>query len=132
MSLRVQAEQDLAATLEASGDFGWGFTLTDPQGFTNEGVNPLFGQSGDIGTVIDPNTGMAVSGRLAHLAMRIESLRCAGFTGLPEGIADPSSKPWLVAFEDLSLAAHAFKVRASMPDRTLGIVTVTLSFYEAV
>ncbi len=128
MSLRVQAEADLAVTLEASGDFGEPFVLTDPAGF--ESATQLYGAVGDIGQVIDPDTGQAVSGRHATLTARIATLTAAGYTSLPEGIADASSPPWLAAFAGVSTVSQTYKVKASMPDRTLGVVTMVLEFWN--
>ncbi len=128
MSLRTQAEADLASTLEAPGDFGFPFTLTAPDGTTSP---DLLGQTGDIGTLIDPDTGLAVSGRHAHLTVRISSLVAAGFTDLPRGIADLTSDPWVVTFDDLAANTQLWKVEQSMPDRTLGVVAMVLEFWKA-
>lgn len=129
MSLRAQAETDLASTLEAIGDFGLAFTITDPAGLTS---SALVGQSGDIAALIDPDTGQAVTGRLAHLVVRISSFLTdpAGFTDLPVGIADQNTLPWVVSFLGVSTPAFLWKVKHSRPDRTLGIVTLVLEFYE--
>ena len=124
MSLRVQAEADLAVTLEAPGDFGFAFTLTDPDGVANAFV----GSTGDIGMVIDPDTGMAVSGRLAHVTVRVSSLVTAGFPDVPVGIADLLQRPWRVTFLDLAGNSQEWKVQSSMPDRTLGIAVLILEF----
>jgi hypothetical protein len=119
------AEQDLGLIVEDSvTGFGWDITLTDTAGFTGT----FTGFSDDIGQVIDPDTGEAVSGRLASIALRISTLLAAGFT-LPEGIADASLKPWLVAFDDINGNPYTFKVQQSNPDRALGLVTCLLEAY---
>ena len=84
MSIRQLAESDLGLILE-DGDtgFGWPITVTDPSG----AVRPLTGFSDDIAQIIDPDTGQAVSGRLASVALRISSILATGLT-LPRGIAD--------------------------------------------
>ena len=110
---------------EACG-FGYSITVTDPAGL----VAPVLGYSGDIGLVIDPNTGQAVSGRAAHATININTLITAGFTSLPRGIEDPSSKPWIMTFEDLNGHSITFKVSESQPDRTLGVVTCMLELYS--
>ena len=97
MSLRELAEADLAITLENPDDFGWPISITDPTGSTSSG---LFGQSGDIHQVIDPDTGQAVSGRLAHVSLRISSV-LTQLGALPKAINDATKRPWLVVFEDL-------------------------------
>lgn len=126
MNLRTQAEADLAFTLE-DGVFGFAFdiTVTDPDG--NSGI--LTGSSNDIAQLIDPDTGQAVSGRLASVALRLSSLAAEGL-GIPEGTADESSKPWVIAFDDINGSPHAFKVSESNPDRALGVVVCILEGYD--
>lgn len=126
MSLRVIAESDLGAILEDSvTGFGWPITITDPAG----NVGALTGFSDDIAQVIDPDTGQAVSGRLASVALRVSSLESEGL-GLPQGISDTSSKPWIVQFSDINGNAFTFKVSQSNPDRALGVVVCLLELYE--
>ena len=125
--LREMAEADLAFTLEdeATG-FGWPITVTDPAGTSSTG---LIGQSDDIAQLIDPDTGQAVSGRLASVGLRISSLTAQSL-GLPEAIADETSKPWVVKFDDINGVAHTIKVQDSNPDRALGLVVCTLEAYK--
>ena len=126
MSLRVLAEKDLATTMEdADTGFGWPITLTDPAG----NAGPFTGLSDDIAQVIDPETGQAVSGRLASIALRISTLLAAGFV-IPRGIADASIRPWLVEFDDINGNPYKFKVTESNPDRALGLVTCELEVYR--
>lgn len=128
MGLRELAEKDLGAILEDSvTGFGWPITITDPDGNTGT----LTGFSDDIAQVIDPDTGQAVSGRLASATLRISTLyeRLPG-SGLPRGIADTGSKPWLIQFDDINGLSYRFKVSQSNPDRALGIVALLLELYE--
>lgn len=126
MSLRDIAESDLGIVLEDSTTgFGWPIQVTDPNGLSK----PLIGQSDDISQIIDPDTGVAVSGRLATVVLRISSLTTAGL-GLPKGIADSTSKPWIIEFDDINGNPFKFKVSQSNPDRALGIVACTLELYE--
>lgn len=126
MSLRQLAEADLGVILEDSvTGFGWPITITDPDG----NVGSLTGFSDDIAQVIDPDTGQAVSGRLASVALRASSLAMEGLT-LPRGIADTTGKPWVVEFADINGAPYKFKVSQSNPDRALGLVTCILELYE--
>ena len=127
MGLREIAEADLGVILE-DGIYGFGYsiTVTDPAGT----VKPFRGFSNDISQIIDPDTGQAVSGRLASVALRISSLVAAGLS-LPVGISDAKSKPWLIAFDDINGNAFKFKVSQSNPDRTIGIVTCLLELYES-
>lgn len=126
MNLRALAESDLGFIVEdgATG-FGWPITLTDPDGKSG----PFTGLSDDIAQVIDPDTGQAVSGRLASVALRISTLYAEGFK-LPQGIADASVKPWIVEFNDINGLPYKFKVQQSNPDRALGLVTCLLETYS--
>lgn len=125
MNLRQLAEADLGVILEdATTGFGWPITITDPEGKTGT----LTGFSDDIAQVIDPDTGMAVSGRLASVALRISSLALEGLT-LPKGIADAGRKPWVIEFDDINGNAFKFKVSQSNPDRAIGLVTCLLELY---
>lgn len=127
MSLRDLAESDLGAILEDSAyGFGYSITVTDPAGTTPP---PFTGFSNDISQLIDPDTGQAVSGRLASIALRISSLTTAGL-GLPVGIADAGSKPWIIEFDDINGNAFKFKVSKSDPDRALGMVICLLELYK--
>lgn len=117
------AEADLANILEDGiAGFGWPITVTAPSG----AVATLTGFSDDIGLTIDPDTGQAVSGRTASIAIRISTLlQFAGMT-IPEGIADSAKKPWIVEFSDINGVPCKFKVFRSLPDRALGIVVCVL------
>ncbi len=125
MSLRTIAETDLGRILEDdTNGFGWLITVTNPAGF----AKALKGFSNDISQVIDPDTGQAVSGRLASVSIRIALLTANGLA-IPEGIVDATSKPWLVTFNDINGNGYTFKVQQSNPDRTLGLVVCILEFY---
>ena len=125
--LREQAETDLAGILEDGVyGFGWPITVIDPA----EVSAALVGFSNDVAMVIDPETGQAVSGRSASVALRISSLTAAGLE-LPKGVSDAGSKPWRVNFDDINGAPHTFKVSQSNPDRALGVVTCLLEVYTA-
>ena len=116
MNLRDQAERDLAVTLEDSvNGFAGSILVTDPSGF----IAKVCGQSGDIAFLIDPETGQAVSGRVAHVSIRISTLQEKGLD-MPRGVADNSGKPWVVSFPDLACKDQVFKVEEARPDRTLG------------
>jgi hypothetical protein len=127
VSLRELAAADLKVILEDSATgFGWAITVTNPEG--TEAT--LTGFSTDIGQTIDPDTGQAVSGRRASVAIAIASLTDAGL-GLPRSIADSGSRPWVIVFDDIHGTSHRFKVAESMPDRAAGVVTCLLEAYRA-
>lgn len=126
MGLRSLAESDLGLILEDGAyGFGWPITITDPSGKVSTG---LIGFSDDIAQMIDPDTGELISGRLASVALRISTLYAQGFT-LPKAIANSSSKPWLVSFNDINGVSYQFKVNQANPDRALGVVTCILEAY---
>lgn len=125
----MQAEADLATILESSSDFATAITITNPQGISNS--QALNAQVGDIGQVIDADTGLAISGRLLHVAVRMSSLQCAGLGDpFPSGIADPDQKPWLVQFAPIVGVSMVFKIKETRPDRTVGILVMLCEFWE--
>lgn len=121
------AQQDKAFTLnDKVMGFGSDITITDPDLLT--AVIP--GRTNDISFAIDPNTGEAVSGRTATIAIDINELVAAGFTSLPEAQSDKTKKPWIIEFNDQQGNSYDFIVLEGNPDRTLGIVLCTLQFYK--
>lgn len=118
MDLHAIAEQDLATTLEGNGQH---VTITDPAGSSAA----VIAISNDISQIIDPDTGVPVSGRNANAAFRISTLRAAGL-GLPHGIEDGAVRPWLVDYVTVNGDTIRTKVLTSNPDRALGIVTLRL------
>lgn len=126
MNLRTQAALDLVAIMadEASG-FAWPIHLTTPEGATFA----LTGLSTDIGQTINPDTGQVVSGRRASIALSTAVLEGLGI-GLPRGVSDSRSKPWVVRFADIHGVAQTFKIQEAMPDRAIGIVTCMLETYR--
>lgn len=100
--------------------------LTDPEGNSV----PFVGLSNDISAVIDPGTGMVVSGRSATLTLRLTSLISAGMP-VPRGTHDSSRKPWRVRVADISGVEANFKVVRADPDKTIGVVVLHLEAYRA-
>lgn len=125
MNLRETAESDMSAILS---DFvtgpGWPITITNPAGVSK----PINGLTNDISNLIDPETGQAVSGRLATIAVSISGLAALGL-GIPQGIEAETSKPWVVSFNDINGIPYTFKVQSSNPDRAIGLVTCNLELY---
>jgi hypothetical protein len=114
MNLRVQAEADLAFTLEddVSG-YGWPMTLTDTQAIPV--VHNVKGQYHRVGVDIDPQTGLLISGNKSAVTVRLSTL--AG--QLP-------AKGWKVATTDITGAAVTGEVpdKGVMLDRALGVATM--------
>ena len=125
MGLREQAIADCAAIVADADGFGWPITVTDPAGTSAE----LTGLSTDISQAIDPDTGVVVSGRGASVALSMSALTAAGL-GMPKGIADSGSKPWVVAFADAAGVTNTYKIADARPDRALGLVVCVLEGYE--
>jgi hypothetical protein len=90
----------------------------------------MAGFSTDIADLIDPETGMAVSGRQAEVTLSFDSLKAVGLDH-PAYVADGSGKPWTVRFDDIEGTSHIFKVMRSAPDRTMGLVLCYLEAYVA-
>lgn len=124
--MRELAEQDLGNILgDADTGFGWPIIIDAPSGNSA----PFTGYSNDISQMIDPDTGQLVAGRMASVAIRISALLDIGF-GLPRGVADSNSKPWVVTFSDINGNEFVFKVKQANPDRALGLITCNLEAYE--
>jgi hypothetical protein len=122
MGLREQAALDAQAILEdKTSGFAWSFTLTSPQGVAAQ----LKGFTTDIGQTIDPDTGQAVAGRRASVAISLRSL-----PELPLLSADENRKPWLVRFSDAKGVRACWKAIEIIPDRAAGIVVLLLEAYH--
>ena len=72
---------------------------------------------------------MPVSGRNANVALRIASIRAAGFE-LPKGIEDGALTPWLVEYTTVTGETITTKIMASNPDRALGLLTCRLELVQ--
>lgn len=126
MGLRELAQRhNRQITTNQTTGFAWPIIITDPAGT----IGKVSGFGDDISALIDPETGQAISGRLASIAVNINELADKGL-GLPVEIHDKKIKPWVVEFDDINGNPHVFKVEKSNPDRALGMVTCLLEFYE--
>lgn len=124
MSLRIQAELDARAIVEDRSGFGWPIMLTDPSGKVEE----VTGLTNDISLVVDPDTGMLVSGRDATIAVSIQTLRAAGYPDTPRAVSQ--GLPWVVEFWDINGNLGRFKVSRTSPDRAIGLVVMHLEVYR--
>lgn len=123
MNLRAVAQRDSQRIL--NGDASIMLTITDPAGL----AGTLTGWSNDIGFAIDPETGLAVSGRYATIAISMLDLIEKGL-GIPTNISENDIDPWTVSLVNEHGEAFLFAVTAAQPDRTLGVVTCTLEVYK--
>jgi hypothetical protein len=121
MGLREQAALDAQAILEDASGFAWAFTLTSPLGVSAD----YSGFTTDVGQTIDPETGQAVAGRRASVAVSLLSL-----PEMPAGIAESTRKPWLVRFLSVQGVEATFKVIEVLPDRAAGVVVMILEAYQ--
>lgn len=129
MSLRNHAAGLMRTILNDSVcAMGWPIILIAPDGF--QSPEPLVGRSQDIAQIIDPDTGQAVTGRLASASLAIKDIVDAGYPGLPRNIEDTAQKPWRVQFDDELGNTYHFKVVESNPDRTLGNLVLLLEGYK--
>ena len=125
MTLLDEAAADLAAILaDTVGGFSIPITLTDPDGEETE----LVGLATDIGLSIDPDTGQAVVGRKASIALSIQALEEAELEQ-PRGVASKTAKPWLATFTLATGAEQTFKISSVMPDK-LGCLVCFLEIYQ--
>lgn len=124
MSLRLQAALDARAIVEDRTGFGWPIQLTDPSGYSRE----ITGLTNDIALVIDPDTGMLVSGRDVTISVHIQTLRETGFSEDPRGVSQ--GIPWVVEFEDINGTPGRFKVARTSPDRGIGLILMNLEVYR--
>jgi hypothetical protein len=127
MGLRQEIRQHTHNILQdVKHGFAWSLVVTNPDGISA----CMAGFSTDIADLIDPETGMAVSGRQAEVTLSFDSLKAVGLDH-PAYVADGSGKPWTVRFDDIEGTSHIFKVMRSAPDRTMGLVLCYLEAYVA-
>ncbi len=126
MSFRDDVEKDIQSVLEddVSG-FGNSITLIDPNGVSHD----FKGYSADIAQTIDPDTGQAVIGRWNSVALMMSSVLSV-FPSLPIGVMDENIKPWTLIFNSINGVTTKYKVMSTQPDRTVGVITITCSFYK--
>ncbi len=123
MGLRQRAAVDAKRILEDStSGFGWPFVLTSPAGVSTA----LTGYTTDVSVTIDPDTGQAVAGKKASVAVSLASL-----PAMPTAVADEMTKPWLVTVADIQGVTATLKVIEVLPDRALGVVVLLLESYAS-
>jgi hypothetical protein len=129
MGLRAQAAADVSRILcDSENGAGMTVTLTSPGSVSAD----VTGFTSDIASLIDPQTGLAVSGRMATAALLMSEIaQMFPGVGLPRGIADSNSKPWTIQFADFSGELHMFKIVTADPDRAVGLLKCTLEAYSA-
>ena len=119
MNVRELAETDLAQTLEDTSGAGSPFTLIDKDG-NNFRVT---GTYGDIGFMLDNETGLPVQGRTITATYRMSTLL--------EKTSKVPTQGWRVRAFDLSRKEHVLFVVNYEPDRTMGIARLKLATSKA-
>lgn len=123
MGLRATAAADAKAILEdSSTGFGWPLLVISPAGVETA----VTGFSSDIGQTIDPDTGQAVAGRRASVAVHVTAL-----AAVPDVTADADVKPWRVQFANASGAVTLWKIVEVLPDQAVGVLVCLLEAYHA-
>ena len=123
--LREQARDDLKFTVgDRETGFGWDITVTRPDGDTLD----LVALQSDIAETIDTETGIAILGRTAHVAVQIQDFLDATWE-VPVVITDPEVRPWKVDTTDVNGRAHSFKISEVRQDRAIGLVLCFLESY---
>ncbi len=119
--LRQIAKQDLRDIMSDVTGFLWPCTITNPEGDSVD----FDCRSNDIWFKLDPGTGEIVTARQATVTVLTSELADAGFSDIC-GIAESTSKPWLVTVEDIDGTSAKYKVSETYPDRTLGLMVCIL------
>jgi hypothetical protein len=114
MGIRELAESDLADTLEDADGAGTPFMLIDP----NNNVHHITGTFGDIGYLLDNETGLPVQGRTITAAYRIKTLF--------KKTNKTPGKGWKVKVSGFDGVEYILHVVNYEPDRTIGIGRIKL------
>lgn len=125
MGLMDEVAQVLREELNSLSGFATSISLTPPQG----SPVALKGFWNDIGLTIDPETGVAVRGRRASVAVPIKDLEAANLP-IPENVASNRERPWLVTWTPTTGQAQTMKVVDAIPDK-LGIVVLLLESHRS-
>lgn len=126
--LRELAAQDARQFLnDQDSGFAWSAVVIAPDG--TESDPPLRGFSTDIAQMVDPETGVAISGRSASVTLNLQDVLDA-FGTLPRRVADRLETPWRVRIADIVGQSHEFVVTASDPDRALGYLVLSLGAWD--
>lgn len=125
MSLRAIANADLKEIVNDPETGGDQCTITAP----DESQATFNVLNNDIHLSIDPNTGQMVTGRQATIAVLINELLDEGFEKI-SGIADKTSRPWVVEIDDVNGISGKFKVIEAVPDSTIGLEVLSLEVYS--
>lgn len=127
MNIRIRAEADLSFTLQDGvRGFGLPVIIEDASGHVigNDVTAPFFCKIGRVHNVIDPDTGVAVEGAVAHITARMRDLLAIGFD------VDGGCKDWKVTMPDINQQAggkiRSYSVKLPRVSHSLGFVSLML------
>jgi len=126
MSLRATAAADIQNIVRDASTGGDEIVITSPAG----AVATVHGFTSDVHLSIDPGTGEMVSGRKASVAVLIADLVTESFQDI-HGVAESTSRPWLVTMTDANGTETTFKVVETNPDASSGLTILFLEEYVA-
>lgn len=115
MSIRELAEADLGESLEDTDGAGTSYILIDK----DNQEYPVIGTFGDIGYLLNPDTGLPIQGRTITATFRLSTLWQATETVPEQG--------WRVRVTDLHGTEQTLHVTRYEPDRTIGIGRIKLA-----
>jgi hypothetical protein len=127
VSLRELAALDHAAILgDTSQGFAIPLVITSPAGVQIA----LAGFASDVGEIVDPESGLQVTGRRATVSFVQDPITQAGL-GAVTAVAEENRRPWLVSFADAHGIVRTYKVIEVLPENDLGSLRCALEGYRA-
>ena len=131
MSLRQAMEKLLATSLEDPKLFGYPLIIERIDTKKRIGDDPLFyGQVGEIGADIDPDTGVLIATEHSHASVRISTLVSRGFVTQQEVEHNSIMNGWVVEFSNISGLVARYMITKTMVDHTLGLITFNLALVK--
>ena len=109
--LRREALEDLATTIQE--EFGKTIKITRPDG---SDFKDFIGNSNDISIMLDPDTGLMITGRTAQAVFILKEI-LDHFGELPD-------KLWKVEF--LEISPNSFSVKDVRPDAAQGVLILVI------
>lgn len=82
-----------------------------------------------IHNLIDPDTGVPVSGFLATASINILDLKDQSVE-MPEGEMDENERPWLIRESDILGQQVTYKIVSTAPDKANGNIVCDLGAYD--
>lgn len=131
MSLRQAMESALATTLENPDLFGYALAIERTDTKVRIGDEPLlYGQTGEIGAEVDPDTGVVVATEYNHASVRISTLVSRGFVTKNEVEHNSLMDGWIVEFSNIGGVKARYMITKAMADHSLGIITFNLALVK--